>query len=277
MKKKYQNYNNIIWLAKAAPKKCLDLVAPSQPTLHPPSTVPNTWRPSLPPTTHLHNMGCIWSRLIQFDYILIGVSITNKLLSLYIDFNLVYFKNTYKHHTSSNSSSSHQSKSYPLEAASSSIPKSCTQTYPSIPSVTSNSRPRHARDDNLLENPSILNNSLPEDALHTHKDPSWLHVMNFEESCLLCWAIDDTGPSCLGVKRWDFRFIRCVESRGQCSIRMLEGEDDDFCDRISLLRMGQDGNIGHLSRRKHKKDWQWNKCQGKSSPLLYRPVFSTSQ
>ena len=114
----------------------------------------------------------------------------------------------------------YHSNSYPLDAASSAIPKSCTQTYSFIPFVTNNSRPRQATLDTEL-NPSILNNSLPDDAFHTQTESLPL-VTNLDASCLLC-AMEVTGPSCEGENRCALRFIRCVESRGQCSIRTLDG------------------------------------------------------
>lgn len=130
-----------------------------------------------------------------------------------------------------NSALRYHSNSYPLEAASSAIPKSWTHTYSFIPSVTSNSRPRQARLDTEL-NPSILNNSLPDDALHTQTEPSFPLVINFDASYRFC-AMQVTGPSCEGENKCALRFIRCVESRGQCSIRMRDGV---FCDKISLFR-----------------------------------------
>lgn len=108
---------------------------------------------------------------------------------------------------------SYHSNSYPVEAASSSIPKSCTQTYSFIPFVTNNSRPSRARLDKVL-NPSIRNNSLPDDALRTQTQPSWPLVINVDASCRLC-AMHVTGPSCEGENKCALLFIRCVESRGQ--------------------------------------------------------------
>ncbi len=137
-------------------------------------------------------------------------------------------------HSLINAVLSYHSNSYPLEAASSAIPKSCTQTYSFIPFVTNNSRPRQARLDTEL-NPSIRNSSLPEDALHTQTDPSWPLVINFDASWRLCCAMHVTGPSCEGENICALRFIRCDESRGQCSIRIL---DDVFCDKISLFQWG---------------------------------------
>ena len=107
----------------------------------------------------------------------------------------------------------YHSNSYPVEAASSAIPKSCTQTYSFIPFVTNNSRPSRARLDKVL-NPSIRNNSLPDDALRTQTQPSWPLVINVDASCRLC-AMYVTGPSCEGENKCALLFIRCVESRGQ--------------------------------------------------------------